>query len=83
VPAEYASDLLGRVTLIAAISSGAPRAPSSLGVDVLYFLLFILLVLVIVFAVLSFAVHHLFLIGLVIAGIFLLAHGGYLSRRRT
>ena len=45
--------------------------------------LIILIVLVIVFAVLSFAVHHLFLIGLIIAAILLLGHGGFLARRRS
>lgn len=49
---------------------------------VLYAILIFLLVLVVVFAVLSFAVHHLFLIALVIAVVFLLGHSGFLARRR-
>jgi hypothetical protein len=50
---------------------------------VLVGLLVLLIVLVIVFAVLSFAVHHLFLIGLIIAAIFLIGHGGFLASRRS
>jgi hypothetical protein len=46
-------------------------------------ILIVLVVLVILFAILSFAVHHLFLIALVIAGVFLLGHSGFLARRRS
>jgi hypothetical protein len=46
-------------------------------------ILLFLLVLVVFFGVLSFAVHHLFLIALAIAVVALLGHGGYLSRRRS
>lgn len=49
----------------------------------LWLIAIVLLVLVIVFAVLSFAVHHLFLIALVVAGVLLLGHSGFLARRRS
>lgn len=49
----------------------------------LYALLGLFLVLVVVFAVLTFAVHHLFLIGFIIAGLFVVAHGGFLTSRRS
>ncbi|HZU76511.1 MAG TPA: hypothetical protein VFA70_07075 [Dehalococcoidia bacterium] len=49
----------------------------------LWVLLFFLLLLVIVFGVLSFAVHHLFLIGFIIAIVLLLGHTGFLARRRS
>lgn len=49
----------------------------------LMLILAILIVLVIVFAILSFAVHHLFLIALVIAVVFLIGHSGFLARRRS
>lgn len=49
----------------------------------LWLIAIVLLVLVIVFAVLSFAVHHLFLIALVVAGLLLLGHGGFLARRNS
>ncbi|HLZ70399.1 MAG TPA: hypothetical protein VKV26_10885 [Dehalococcoidia bacterium] len=46
-------------------------------------LLIVLIVLVAVFAILTFAVHHLFLIGLIIAAVFLIGHSGFLARRRS
>jgi len=49
----------------------------------LMLLLAFFIALLIVFAVLSFAVHHLFLIGVIIAGLLVLGHGGFLARRRT
>jgi hypothetical protein len=46
-------------------------------------LLILFIVLAVVFGILSSAVHHLFLIGLVIAVLLVLGHGGFLARRRS
>lgn len=47
----------------------------------LWAILIILVILVIVFAVLTFVVQHLFWIGLIVVIVLLIAHGGFLSRR--
>ena len=45
-------------------------------------LLILFILGVIVFGILSFTVHHLFLIGLIIAAVLLLGHLGFLGTRR-
>jgi hypothetical protein len=46
-------------------------------------LLTLFIVLAIFFGVLSFTVHHLFLIGLVIAVLLVLGHGDFLASQRS
>jgi 4-amino-4-deoxy-L-arabinose transferase-like glycosyltransferase len=53
------------------------------GQNMLIALLILFILGVIVFGILSFTVHHLFLIGFIIAIILLLGHFGFLARRHA
>jgi hypothetical protein len=64
------------------LGSAGYSAASGKGRPMLIALLILLIIAVIVFGVLSFAVHHLFLIGFIIAIILLLGHLGFLGSRR-